>query len=482
MLAPQSAYCMFQQIIAGTCRLHPGFGFTMEHLFKWSLIPLLFYGLTSQAAVTVTNVAPGSGARDSLFLKSDGSLWVMGWDIFGELGDGGSNNAIRPEQIVASNVTAIAAGGSHNLFIKSDGSLWAMGYNSSGQLGDGSLTSTNRPKLIVPSGVTAIAAGAGHSLFLKSDGSLWAMGGNDHGQLGDGTFNNTNRPEKIVPGGVTAIAAGYYHSLFVSTNGSLWAMGRNDNGELGDSTFGDPASNNSTNKPEQIVPSGVTAVAAGRGHSLFLKSDGSLWAMGWNQGGQLGDGSYNTSNTAEQILPGGVAAIAAGFGHSLLLKTNGSLWAVGYNAYGQLGDGTFNNTNSPEQIVAAGVTTIAAGEFRSLFTKSDGSLWATGDNTYGQLGDGFATNGIPIPEKIVPAPQPVMSIVLSTRTNLQINATCGFGDNYYLLGSTNLLLSLSQWKPLRTNSITLRGVDNYSVTLTNAVTGGGRQYYILQSQ
>ena len=103
-------------------------------------------------------------------------------------------------------------------------------------MGDGTYNSTNRPEQIVASNVTAIAAGYLHSLFLKSDGSLWAMGYNVYGQLGDGTFNNTNRPEQIVASGVTAIAAGYYHSLFLKSDGSLWAMGNNADGELGDGT------------------------------------------------------------------------------------------------------------------------------------------------------------------------------------------------------------------------------------------------------
>ena len=137
--------------------------------------------------------------------------------------------------------------------------------------------------------MTAIAAGDQHSLFLKSDGSLWAMGYNAFGQLGDGTFSvnfpyyGTNRPEQIVPGGVTAITAGSEHSLFVKSDGSLWGMGWNTEGELGDGT-----SNGNTNKPEQIVSNGVVAIAAGCWHSLFLKSDGSLWGMGYNYYGGLG--------------------------------------------------------------------------------------------------------------------------------------------------------------------------------------------------
>jgi uncharacterized repeat protein (TIGR03803 family) len=112
-------------------------------------------------------------------------------------------------------VTKIAAGGVHSLFLKSDGSLWAMGDNEAGQLGDGSTNNAYSPEQIVASGVTAIAGGFEHSLFLKSDGSLWAMGNNEAGQLGDGSTNNAYKPEQIVAGGVNAVAAGVLHSLFI---------------------------------------------------------------------------------------------------------------------------------------------------------------------------------------------------------------------------------------------------------------------------
>ena len=240
-------------------------------------------------------------------------------------------------------------------------------------------------------------------------------------------------------------------------------------------------------QPSTAFAQPVTKVAAGWDYSLFLKSDGSLWAMGDNEHSQLGDGTYLIygTNRPEQIVASNVTAIAAGYLHSLFLKNDGSLWAMGDNYWGELGDGTTSNTNRPEQIVAGGVTTIAAGGAHSLFLKSGGSLWAMGRNGEGQLGDGFTDNypyAIAVPEQIVPSPQPVLLSALSSQTNLQINATCGFGGNFYLLGSTNPALPLNQWTPLRTDSITLRGANNYSVTLTNAVNAGARQFYILQSR
>src|ERR1035437_69642 len=112
-------------------------------------------------------------------------------------------------------VTKISGGSSHSLFLKSGGSLWVMGDNGYGQLGDGTINQTNRPEKIVVTNVTAIAGGYYHSLFLKSDGSLWGMGNNYDGELGDGTYDDAHAPERIVTTNVTAIAAGYYHSLFL---------------------------------------------------------------------------------------------------------------------------------------------------------------------------------------------------------------------------------------------------------------------------
>jgi alpha-tubulin suppressor-like RCC1 family protein len=345
----------------------------------------------------------------SLLLKSDGTLWTIGYIGPEQLSpDDGANNKTnqppQPPRLVASNVTAMAAGGYHTLFLKSDGSLWAMGENQFGQLGEGTYGTydqTNPPEQIVASNVIAIAAGNQFSLFLKSNGSLWAMGWNSYGELGSGTsgdYVQTNRPKQIVASNVTAIAVGACHSLFLKSNGSLWGMGWNQYGQLGDGTY------NNANRPEQIVASNVMAIAGGNACSLFLKSDGSLWAMGGNGSGELGDGHYNTNpNQPEQIVTSNVTAIAGGREHNLFLKRDGSLWGMGSNFSGQLGDGANEAALRPVQIVASNVTAIAAGGRHSLFLKRDGSLWAMGSNQYGQLCDG-TTNNTNRPKQIVTDP------------------------------------------------------------------------------
>src|SRR5258708_4295273 len=434
----------------------------------------------------VSQIAAGYG--HSLFLKSDGSLWGMGWNWAGQLGDGttnssATNNVLCPERIVPGNVVAIAAGVDHRLFIKSDGSLWAMGYNAEGQVGDGTTISRRRPVQIAPSEVIAIAAGGFHSLFLKADGSLWAMGWNASGQLGDGTTTDRYLPVQIVSSNVTPIAAGYQHSLFLKSGASLWVMGDNNGYQLGDGTT--DSGQFYTNRPECIVTNGVIAVAGGDQHSLFLKADGSLWAMGANDYGQLGDGTTDSgtyvTNRPEQIVSSNVVGIAAGAYHSLFIKSGGSLWGMGGRSVGELGDGKPPPpyyTNSPEKIIPSGVASIAAGYAHSLLLKSDGSFWGTGFNYDGQLGDGTTTDRhSPIP--IVPdAPVPVILDWSISGKDVILHATNGIaGGTYYVLTSPNVGLPFGQWALVATGMSAANGA--FTLTAANVFASSDSQRFFV---
>ena len=317
----------------------------------------------------------------TVYLDSNGSLYAMGDNTYGQLGDNSTTDRTTPT-LVATRAVGVAQGVNHTLYLKADGSLWGMGRNESGQLGDGTTTDTSTPKQLVASGVTAAAAGELHSLFVKEDGSLWAMGLNTRGQLGDGTGLQRTTPKKVLGSNVAAVAAGRKHSLFLKKNGSLWAMGLNEYGQLGDGFSADRLS------PVQIVTSGVVAIAAGESHSLFLKRDGSVWAMGLNANGEFGNGTKTQSQSPTQVLASGGVMVAAGYEHSLILDVNGSVRSAGSNNYGQLGDGTTTERTTFVQPVTSGATAIAANWRHSLYRTSSRTLHLTGANDKGQLGQG----------------------------------------------------------------------------------------------
>jgi len=299
--------------------------------------------LPHSVATDVKQIA--AGYDHSFFVKHDGTLWAVGKNTFGQLGDGTRITRTTPVQ-VATEVervsTSLSWHYSHALFVKSNGTLHVMGSNATGQIGDAATTNRTTP-VTVTSGIENIAAGYHHSLLITRDGDLWAMGDNSYGQLGDGTMTDRNVPVPVA-NGVIAAAGGLAHTVFVKSDGTLWAVGGNGAGALGDGTTVDRST------PIHVA-SDVISVAASYAHSLFLKNDGTLWAMGYNGSGQLGDGT-TINRTTPVLVANSVSTMAAGSGHSLYVKNDGTLWAMGNNGYGQLGDGTTISHSTPVMITS----------------------------------------------------------------------------------------------------------------------------------
>jgi alpha-tubulin suppressor-like RCC1 family protein len=297
----------------------------------------------------------------------------------------------------------IAIGGyNHCLVIKPDGTLWGWGGNTSGQLGQGNTVSPqytpvqigvdNNWKVIAAGGATS--GGQGCSFGIKTNGTLWAWGLNSGGQLGLG---NTTSPISVTTqvGADTnwqTVTAGTDHVLAIKTDGTLWAWGANNNGQLGRGDTVTPQTS-----PIQIGSDTWRAIAAGSQFSLAIKTDGTLWAWGYNGSGQLGRGDTVTPQlTPVQIGADTWSAVEASrygtatFSHGLGIKTDGTLWSWGNNqTYGQLGLG---NTTSPISVTTQVITptgtwrAIKAGGRLSFAIKDDGTLRSCGYNIFGSLG------------------------------------------------------------------------------------------------
>ncbi len=359
-----------------------------------------------------------------IFVLFFAGLWIAGCTE--EIGMEGMKDKHNPDSADETEVVAIAGGGfnffspldeesSHSIALKSDGTVWTWGDNSAGQLGDGTMTDSTTPiQVKALTDVVAVAAGSVHSIALKSDGTVWTWGNNKFGQLGVITteeceFGFLNRicstTPVQVPGftDVIAITGGGFHTVALKSDGTVWST----------SPVWSPTA------VEFVGLTDVTAIAAGGYHTIALKTDGTVWAWGWNQYGQLGDGTTANSSTPVQVSGlTDVTAIAAGgnnffVGHSIALKSDGTVWAWGDNSAGQLGVTTTEiceiyfgkegaastpcSTTSVQVSDLTDVTAVAAGWLYTLALKNDGTVWTWGSNIYGQLGatttetcDGYA--------------------------------------------------------------------------------------------
>ena len=325
---------------------------------------------SSSVPVAITNsgalsgktvVAISAGYYHNLALCSDGTVVAWGQNTYGQLGDGSKTNRSVPVAVSAvgglsgKTVSGIAAGYYHNLAQCTDGSLVAWGRNTYGQLGNNSTTDSSTPVDITRSGVlnglsvAQFAAGSDHSMVLCTDGSLAAWGRNNYGQLGEGSGANSSVPVEVdstdVLAGkiVTSISAGGWHNLALCSDGTLAAFGRNTSGQLGDggtTNSGLPLMANLSG----LSGKAIAAVQAANGHSLALCADGSIYAWGSNNNGQLGNGGTTNSSSPVAVTTSPLGSgerfmtlsTGASASHSMALvaalptNTGFSVWAAGH--------------------------------------------------------------------------------------------------------------------------------------------------------
>lgn len=287
-----------------------------------------------------------SGGSHSALIRPDGTLWVCGLNSTGELGLGDTAPRLNLVQVGTDTDWAfVTCGGAQTFAIKTNGTMWSTGRNTTdngspaySSLGLGDNINRSVFTQVPGSGWRWVTSSGNHAFAIKTDGTLWATGWNLYGQLGFGTAGyETNRQSFAQVGSDTdwkTVHCGGQFTMALKTNGYLYAAGYNGEGELG--------LNDLVERHVLTLTGGGTNdwqdVRVGGHFSVGMKYGGTAWSTGWNYYGQLGLGDTTDRNVFTQILnipP--FRQIAPGSYHIMLIGQDNSLWAVGHNAYGELG-------------------------------------------------------------------------------------------------------------------------------------------------
>ena len=314
-------------------------------------------------------------------IKTDGTLWTWGYNTNGQLGDNTIVSKSSPVQTIAggTNWKQVSAGFVHTAAIKTDGTLWLWGYNGEGGLGDNTQVHKSSPVQTIAGGTNwkQVAGGGNHIAAIKTDGTLWLWGYNNKGGLGDNSIVPKSSPVQTIAGGTNwkQVSCGQYYTAAIKTDGTLWGWGDNTYGQLGDNTIAYKSS------PVQTIAGGTNwkQVAGGGNHIAAIKTDGTLWTWGYNAYGQLGDSTTVYKSSPVQTIAGGTnwKQVSCGQFHTTAIKTDGTLWLWGYNINsGQLGDNTNDPKSSPVQTIAGG----------TKWKQVAGGGWYTAATQYSDIG------------------------------------------------------------------------------------------------
>lgn len=283
--------------------------------------------------------------------------------------------------------------------LQTDGTLWGWGNNGTGFLGNGNLDQVLYPNTQIgtDNDWSDKISLSDFVLALKTNGSLWAWGSNQDGQCGNGTSGVQNiilTPEQIGTATWLDVGASAQYSLGIKTDGTLWAWGKNEWGQLGigDSNIQNflvPVQVGTANNWAKVFPFGSISFA--------IKTDGTLWSWGSPNGGTLGR-TIGATNIPNQVgTSTNWKALSSIGSYSVMgIKTDGTLWIWGRNGdtsyaayYGNGQIDSNNYENNPTQIgTASDWQSITNSQDNFYGIKNNGTLWDWGRNQVGELGDG----------------------------------------------------------------------------------------------
>ena len=313
---------------------------------------------------TWANVQENGGGPSwhSLATKTDGTLWSWGMNHQGQLGQNNKTNRSSPVQVpgttwpkdpTVNRSTMVTSAIYHNDVIKTDSTLWQWGNNQYGQSGQNNTTKYSSPVQVPGNTWKSINLGYAFSNGTKTDGTLWTWGYNaNEGQLGHNNKTNYSSPKQIPGTTWNYTTAGTDYGIGVKTDGTLWMWGDNSRGQLGQN------SNTQYSSPKQIPGTTWATVKGGFDYVAATKTDGTLWSWGNNGAGVLGQNQAAAQVEAYSSpiqIPGTTWGtdfkdLSINYSKTMAIKTDGTLWAIGENPGGELAQNNTISYSSPVQI------------------------------------------------------------------------------------------------------------------------------------
>lgn len=332
------------------------------------------------------------------YFQNSFTAWGFGSGVNGKLGDGTTVNKSSPVSVLntlGGSWKQVGATSTHALAISDNGTAWAWGDAASGCLGDNSVVDKSSPVSVV-GGIlwknVAVRTTGGYGISQQGIWYSWGQGSS--GALGDNSAVNKSSPVTVSGGGIgwIHVSGGNAGGWALKNDGTIWSVGSNAQGQLGDGTTVDKSS------PVSVI-GGITdwvklATTDGLNSNIFaIRSDGTLWGWGAGSSGTLGN--LSTVNRSSPVtVAGGFTdwtQVATGGGsNGAAIRKNGTLWTWGINTSGRLGDNSVTSKSSPVSIANGGTNwkQVSCGGATMAAVKTDGTLWTWGDNDLGQLGDG----------------------------------------------------------------------------------------------